>query len=145
MPVEGKPWGDWYPSKKNPSNMVRWNGKSYITVFLNKREMYGYVCDGEFSEESYDDQDEACGEAWAEFGVSVKTPPPPPPPKPPPFDPYAVLGVERGATSDEIRSAYIAQCKLYHPDRVDDLGVELKKLAHEKMIAITRAYKQLTG
>lgn len=33
------------------------------------------------------------------------------------FDPYAVLGVSPGATREEIRQAYFAQAKAYHPDR----------------------------
>ena len=33
------------------------------------------------------------------------------------FDPFAVLGVASGATRDEIRQAYFALAKSYHPDR----------------------------
>ena len=33
------------------------------------------------------------------------------------FDPFAVLGVAPGATRDDIRQAYFAQAKVYHPDR----------------------------
>jgi len=33
------------------------------------------------------------------------------------FDPFAVLGVTRGATREEIRAAYFALAKSYHPDR----------------------------
>ncbi|MCI2047504.1 MAG: DnaJ domain-containing protein [Faecalibacterium sp.] len=31
-------------------------------------------------------------------------------------DPYQVLGIQRGATEDEIKKAYRAQCKRWHPD-----------------------------
>jgi len=33
------------------------------------------------------------------------------------FDPYAVLGLAHGAARDEIREAYVALAKAYHPDR----------------------------
>jgi hypothetical protein len=33
------------------------------------------------------------------------------------FDPFAVLGVSPGAAREEIRQAYIALAKTYHPDR----------------------------
>lgn|GEM_PF-381875 len=60
-----------------------------------------------------------------------------------PADPYAVLGVRRGATRDEIRDAYRAQMKLYHPDRVADLGPELQQVAHRKAIEIQRAFEEI--
>jgi len=34
-------------------------------------------------------------------------------------DPYEVLGVERGASPDEVKSAYREMLKEYHPDRCD--------------------------
>ena len=30
-------------------------------------------------------------------------------------DPYEVLGIQRGATDDEIKKAYRAKCKRWHP------------------------------
>jgi hypothetical protein len=33
------------------------------------------------------------------------------------FDPFAVLGVKPGATREDIRQAYFALAKAYHPDR----------------------------
>jgi DnaJ-domain-containing protein 1 len=62
-----------------------------------------------------------------------------------PWDPHAVLGVARGATRDEIAQAYRDQMKRYHPDRVADLGDELRRLAHEKTVEIQRAYAELGG
>lgn len=62
---------------------------------------------------------------------------------PPPWDPYAVLGVARGASADEISRAYRTQMKLYHPDRVADLGPELQEVAHRKAVDIQRAYEEL--
>lgn len=60
-----------------------------------------------------------------------------------PWDPYAVLGVRPGATPEEITQAYREQMKRYHPDRVADLGPELQRLAHERALAIQRAYTEL--
>jgi DnaJ-domain-containing protein 1 len=60
-----------------------------------------------------------------------------------PADPWAVLGVRRGATPEEITRAYHEQMKSYHPDRVADLGEELRRVAHEKSVEIQRAYAEL--
>ena len=62
---------------------------------------------------------------------------------PPAWDPYAVLGIRRDATADEVSRAYRAQMKLYHPDRVADLGPELREVAHRKAIDIQRAHEEL--
>ena len=58
-------------------------------------------------------------------------------------DPYTVLGVSRNATQAEITHAYREQMRLYHPDRVNSLGEELQRTAHEKTLDIQRAYEQL--
>jgi hypothetical protein len=60
-----------------------------------------------------------------------------------PWDPYAVLGIARGASADEISRAYRTQMKLYHPDRVADLGAELQEVAHRRSIDIQRAYEEI--
>jgi DnaJ-domain-containing protein 1 len=59
------------------------------------------------------------------------------------WDPYAVLGVPRGASPDEIARVYREQMKRYHPDRVADLGPELQEVAHQKVLDIRRAYEEL--
>jgi DnaJ-domain-containing protein 1 len=61
-----------------------------------------------------------------------------------PWDPHAVLGVPPGAPRDAITRAYHEQLKRYHPDRVADLGTDLQRLAHEKTLALRRAYDELT-
>jgi preprotein translocase subunit Sec63 len=60
------------------------------------------------------------------------------------WDPWAVLGVPRGATRDEIARAYREQLKRYHPDRVADLGPELQQVAHRKTVELQRAYAELS-
>ena len=59
------------------------------------------------------------------------------------WDPYAVLGVSRGASPAEITHAYRERMKEYHPDRVNGLGEELQRLAHQKTLDIRRAYDEL--
>lgn len=60
-------------------------------------------------------------------------------------DPYATLGVKRGASQDEIRTAYRQLVAQYHPDKVSHLGKEFQEMAHQKLIAIQEAYEALTG
>ncbi len=54
-------------------------------------------------------------------------------------DPYTVLGVPPGASSEQIGEAYRERMKEYHPDRVASLGPELRELAHRKTVEIQRA------
>jgi len=63
----------------------------------------------------------------------------------PPFDPYRVLAIPPSASADEIRSAYKARMREYHPDKVEHLGVELRELARRKVLDIQRAYRELGG
>lgn len=58
------------------------------------------------------------------------------------MDPYKVLGVSPSATQEEIRAAYMALVKKYHPDRYQDS--DLKKQAEDKMKQINAAYDLLT-
>lgn len=58
-------------------------------------------------------------------------------------DPYEVLGIQRGASKDEIKAAYRKLAKQYHPDmHVDN---PLKELAQEKFIEVQEAYDKLTN
>lgn len=60
-------------------------------------------------------------------------------------DPHMVLGVEPGASSAEIRSAYQSKIREYHPDRIAEMGVELRELAEKRTKEINAAYAQLKG
>jgi molecular chaperone DnaJ len=56
-------------------------------------------------------------------------------------NPYEVLGIKEGASKDEIKAAYRALVKKYHPDRHQNNP--LGDLASEKMQEINEAYEFL--
>ena len=58
------------------------------------------------------------------------------------MNPYEILGVNPGASQDEIKSAYRKLIKKYHPDQYGDNP--LKELAQDKLIEINKAYETLT-
>jgi len=53
------------------------------------------------------------------------------------LDPHRVLGVERGASREEIRKAYRRLARRFHPDR------NRRKGAVDKFLAIRSAYETL--
>jgi len=53
---------------------------------------------------------------------------------------YATLGLEKGATMEEIKRAYRTLSMQYHPDKVRHLGGEFQAIAEEKMKEINAAY-----
>jgi hypothetical protein len=58
-------------------------------------------------------------------------------------DSYTILGIERGAPREEIKKAYKQLANKYHPDKVNYLGDEFKKLAEERFKEIQKAYQEL--
>ncbi len=58
-------------------------------------------------------------------------------------DPHTVLGVQPGASKEEIATAYRKLAAQYHPDKVQHLGKEFQELAHKKFVAIQKAYDAL--
>ena len=55
-------------------------------------------------------------------------------------DPYAVLEIDPGASTEEIKSAYRRLVAQYHPDKVQHLGKDLQELAEVRFKEIQRAY-----
>lgn len=55
------------------------------------------------------------------------------------FDPFEILGIEKGATDKEIKKAYRMQSLVYHPDKNPD-----NPNAQAVFIKITKAYNALT-
>jgi len=53
---------------------------------------------------------------------------------------YAVLGLSKGATLQEVKSSYKELCKKYHPDRLQHLGEEFKSVSEDKIKEINEAY-----
>lgn len=58
-------------------------------------------------------------------------------------NPYEILGVQKTATKQEIKKAYREALSQYHPDKVNHLGADIKKLAQEKTQQIQWAYERL--
>lgn len=56
---------------------------------------------------------------------------------------YKSLEIESSATVDEIKKAYRLMAKKYHPDKVNDLGDDVKKSATEKFRSVNEAYESL--
>ncbi|MEW6226027.1 MAG: J domain-containing protein, partial [Chloroflexota bacterium] len=58
-------------------------------------------------------------------------------------DPHAVLGVEHGATPDEIKAAWRGLARQHHPDLTGD-DPETARRATRRMAEINTAYAALT-
>ena len=56
-------------------------------------------------------------------------------------DPYKILGVSPDASDDEVKKAYRALARKYHPDKYRDS--DLADLASEKMKEVNAAYEQI--
>ncbi|MDR3704873.1 MAG: TerB family tellurite resistance protein [Paludibacteraceae bacterium] len=56
---------------------------------------------------------------------------------------YKALEIEPSATDEEIKKAYRRMAMKYHPDKVANLGEDIRKSATEKFKAINSAYEEL--
>ena len=51
------------------------------------------------------------------------------------FDPYRILGVEKGAPWEDIRAAYHRQTKIYHPDQFESVALPAEVRAYLEAMA----------
>lgn len=56
---------------------------------------------------------------------------------------YKILEITPDATNEEIKRAYRKMAKKYHPDKVNQLGEDVKKQAEEKFRQVQEAYESL--
>jgi hypothetical protein len=63
------------------------------------------------------------------------------------FDPFTMLGLERNAGPNEIKTAYWAKARLYHPDKFagKDVPKEVQDYMAAMFMRIHAAYKELAG
>ena len=57
---------------------------------------------------------------------------------------FLILKLKPGASLNDIKKAYKAQVKVWHPDRFPVESASLQKKAHDRFQEITTAYKKLT-
>lgn len=57
---------------------------------------------------------------------------------------YRILEIEPNATQEEIKSAFRKMAKKYHPDKLGDVGEDVKKAAVEKFRMVQEAYEKLS-
>ena len=58
-------------------------------------------------------------------------------------DYYEVLGLKKGASDDEIKKSFRKLAMKYHPDKVENMGEEVKKSAEAQFRKINEAYEQI--
>jgi hypothetical protein len=58
---------------------------------------------------------------------------------------YRTLELEPGATSEEIKAAYLDMVKVWHPDRYQHESQRLRDKAAQKLTAVNLAYERLRG
>ncbi len=56
---------------------------------------------------------------------------------------YKILGIDPGASDQEIKRAYRKMASKYHPDKVSHLGEDLQRLAEEKFKSVNEAFQTI--
>lgn len=58
---------------------------------------------------------------------------------------YEILGIENGATTEQIKKAYRTLVKIHHPDNFAARSESQQKMAAEKFVEIQKAYEDILG
>ena len=58
-------------------------------------------------------------------------------------DPYKILEIESNASDEEVKKAYRRMAVKYHPDKLDNLGEDVKRAANEKFKSVQEAYEKI--
>jgi DnaJ like chaperone protein len=56
---------------------------------------------------------------------------------------YTVLGITKQATDTEVKKAYRKMAVKYHPDKLQGVSEDIKKLAEEKFLKVKESYEQI--
>ena len=56
---------------------------------------------------------------------------------------YKVLEITKNATDEEVKKAYRHMANKYHPDKVEYLGEDFKKVANDKFRKVNEAYEKI--
>ncbi len=59
------------------------------------------------------------------------------------YDPYKILGIQKSSSEAEIKKAYRALARRYHPDKVATQGETHRKAAEEKFKQLQKAYEEV--
>ena len=56
---------------------------------------------------------------------------------------YKIIGIDAGATDEQVKKAYRKMAIAHHPDKVASMGEEYQKGAQEKFMKIQEAYENI--
>jgi len=56
---------------------------------------------------------------------------------------YTILGITKDATDIQVKKAYRKMAVKYHPDKLQGVSEDIKKLAEEKFLKVKESYEQI--